>query len=86
LEANYLAMGLMNFILTLSPQRIVMGGGVMEQKLLFPMVRSRVRSHLNSYLDVPDIIQDIDSYIVPPKLGAKAGFSGAFALAAQALG
>ena len=86
LEARYLAMGLVNFILTLSPQRIIIGGGVMEQKLLFPMVRREVRSLLNNYLDVPDILQDIDSYIVPPKLGAKAGFSGAFALAAQALG
>lgn len=85
LEAHYLAMGLVNFMLTLSPQRIIIGGGVMEQKQLFPMVRSQVQKQLNNYLDVPDIIREIDSYILPPKLGGKAGFAGAFALAEQAL-
>ncbi|MGD1900555.1 MAG: ROK family protein [Phormidesmis sp.] len=81
LEAQYLAMGLMNYILTLSPQRIIMGGGVMAQKQLFPMVRAQVRERLNNYLDVPAIMRDIDSYIVPPGLGDKAGLAGAFALA-----
>ncbi|MEL7522772.1 MAG: ROK family protein [Cyanobacteria bacterium J06553_1] len=85
LEARYLAMGIVNFVLTLSPQRVIIGGGVMEQPSLFPKVREQVRSQLNDYLDIPEIIQDIDRYIVPPKLGGKAGFSGAFALAAQAL-
>ena len=86
LEAHYLALGLVNFILTLSPQRIIMGGGVMEQKQLFPMVREQVQLQLNSYLDVPEIGQGIDRYIVPPKLGGKAGLSGAFALAEQSQG
>ncbi len=85
LEAHYLALGLVNLILTLSPQRIIMGGGVMEQTQLFPMIREQVRKQLNNYLDVSAIIQDIDSYIVPPKLGNKAGLAGAFALAQQAI-
>lgn len=85
LEAHYLALGLVNYILTLSPERIIIGGGVMEQKQLFPMVRQQVFELLNGYLDVPEITQDIDSYIVPPKLGGRSGFAGAFALAAQAL-
>lgn len=85
LEAQYLATGLVNFILTLSPERIIIGGGVMEQKQLFPMVRSQVTKKLSSYLDLPEITRDIDSYIVPPGLGNKAGFAGAFALAEQAL-
>ena len=85
LEAHYLALGLMNLILTLSPQRIIIGGGVMTQTQLFPMVRAQVIQRLNSYLDVPAITQDIDRYIVPPKLGGRAGFAGAFALAEQAL-
>ncbi|WP_299404386.1 ROK family protein [Acaryochloris sp. IP29b_bin.148] len=85
LEAHYLALGLINFIFTLSPERIIIGGGVMEQKQMFPMVRSQVQALLSHYLDVPEIVYDIDNYILPPKLGAKAGFSGAFVLAAQAL-
>lgn len=85
LEAKYLALGVVNFILTLSPQRIIIGGGVMAQTQLFPMVRAQVSAQLGSYLDVPEITRDIDSYILPPKLGDNAGFAGAFALAEQAL-
>lgn len=85
LEAHYLSLGLVNFIVTLSPQRIIIGGGVMEQKQLLSMVRAQVQEQLNNYLDVPEIIQAIDNYIVPPKLDGKAGFAGAFALAKQAL-
>ena len=84
LEAGYLATGLVNYILTLSPERIILGGGVMEQKQLFPLIRSQVCKKLNGYLDVPSITSDIESYIVPPKLGSKAGIMGAFALAQQA--
>ena len=85
LEARYLAMGLVNFILTLSPERIIIGGGVMKQKQLFPMVRSQVRDLLSGYLDVPAISHDIDRYIVPPMLNENAGLAGTFAQAAQAL-
>ncbi|MEL6355119.1 MAG: ROK family protein [Cyanobacteria bacterium J06627_28] len=85
LEANYLATGLVNFILMLSPERIVLGGGVMEQKQLFAQVRSQVREKLNAYLSVPQITDNIEDYIVPPKLGGKAGILGAFVLAQQAL-
>ena len=81
LEAKYLAMGLVNYIVTLAPQRIILGGGVMEQEHLFPLVREQVQVQLNSYLDVPAITQEIDSYIVPPGLGSQAGLAGAFALA-----
>lgn len=85
LEAHYLSLGLVNLILTLAPQRIIIGGGVMEQKQLFPLIRAQVRERLEHYLDVPQITHEIDRYIVPPKLGSKAGLSGAFALAKQAL-
>ena len=86
LEAGYLATGLVNFILMLAPERIILGGGVMEQKQLFPMIRTQVQAKLNNYLDVSQITRDIDSYIVPPKLGSRAGIAGAFVLAQQAAG
>lgn len=85
LEAHYLAIGLINLTLILSPERIILGGGVMEQSQLFPLIRSQVRERLNAYLDVPQIITDTDSYIVPPHLGNKAGIMGAFVLAQQAM-
>lgn len=83
LEAHYLALGLVNYICTLSPQRIIMGGGVMEQRHLFPMVRQRVRELLNGYLQAEAILSRIDEYIVPPALGRRSGVLGAIALAEQ---
>ena len=85
LEAEYLALGLMNFICTLSPQRIIMGGGVMQQPHLLPLVRRRVQELLNGYLQVPMILERIDDYIVPPELGNRAGVLGAIALGQQAM-
>ncbi|MBE9060427.1 ROK family protein [cf. Phormidesmis sp. LEGE 11477] len=81
LEAGYLATGLVNFILMLSPERIVIGGGVMEQKQLFTQVRNQVRKKLNAYLSVSQITDNIEDYIVPPKLGSRAGILGALVLA-----
>ena len=83
LEANYLATGLANFTLILSPERIILGGGVMEQKQLLGMVRSQVQAKLNDYLAVPKITSEIEDYIVPPGLGNRSGIMGAFALAQQ---
>jgi fructokinase len=85
LEAHYLALGLMAIICTLSPQRVILGGGVMERLFLFPVIRSRVQDLLNGYIQSPAITDEIDSYIVPPGLGRQAGVLGAVALAAQAL-
>jgi fructokinase len=85
LEAHYLALGLVNFICTLSPQRIIMGGGVMNQPQLFPLVRRKTRELLNRYLVAPSLAEEIDRYIAPPVLGGRAGVLGALALAEQVL-
>lgn len=85
LEAHYLGLALSNFICTLSPQRIILGGGVMSQPHLFPLVRARTVELLNGYVQSPQILQNIAEYIVPPALGAQAGVLGAFALAKAAL-
>jgi fructokinase len=84
LEAHYLALALANFIFTLSPQRIILGGGVMQQRQLFPQVRTMVRETLNGYVRAREILEDIDHYIVPPGLGGQSGVLGAIALARQA--
>lgn len=81
LEAYYLAAGLVNFICTLSPQRIVIGGGVMKQSRLLPLVRENVQRLLNGYVHTPQIEEEIDKYIVLPHLGKRAGVLGAIALA-----
>lgn len=81
LEAEYLALAAMNWTLTLSPERLILGGGVMEQRHLFPAVRRRLRELLNGYLQAPEILEEIDRFIVPPELGGRAGVLGALALA-----
>ena len=81
LEAHYLALGLTNLICTLSPQRIILGGGVMKQVGLFQMVREKVQQLLNGYLQAPAILERIDRFIVPAALGDRAGVLGAIALA-----
>ncbi|MDZ4159914.1 MAG: ROK family protein [Anaerolineaceae bacterium] len=81
LEAEYISLALQNYILTLSPQRIILGGGVMGQKQLFPLIRERTLRHLNGYVQSPVLLQQIDSYIVPPALGSRAGVLGALAMA-----
>lgn len=83
LEAEYLAYALVNFICTISPQKIILGGGVMEQESLFPLIRSKVKELLNGYVDAETIHSQIDQYIVPPALGNQSGVLGAIALAQQ---
>ena len=85
LEADYLATGLANFTLMLSPERIILGGGVMEQTHLLERVRLQVQAKLNAYLAVPKITSKIEDYIVSPGLGNKSGIMGAFALAQKAV-
>ena len=84
LEAFYIAHALANVICTLSPQRIVLGGGVMEHLSLFPLIRQKVRENLNGYIASPVIAGPMNEYIIPPGLGKRSGILGAIALAKKA--
>ncbi len=84
LEADYLAQALQTFTVTLSPQRIIMGGGVMDVPGLIEKVRARTIDYLNGYVQHPAIMEQIDAYIVHPGLGNKAGVLGAIALGMEA--
>ncbi|MBN1265224.1 MAG: ROK family protein [Anaerolineales bacterium] len=84
LEADYISKALSIYVCCLSPQRIVLGGGVMKQQQLFPKVRRGVQEILNGYIVSPAIQENIDEYIVPPGLGDRAGVLGAIALAQKA--
>jgi fructokinase len=81
LEAHYLALGLVNVITIVSPQRIILGGGVMAQPGIFPLIHHEVQRLLNGYIQMSAITEKIADYIVPPKLGGRAGVLGAIALA-----
>jgi fructokinase len=84
LEARYLALGLVSCIYALSPERIILGGGIMQQPHLFPLIRAEVQRLLNGYLKFPAVQEGIHGYIVPPGLGSDAGVLGAIALAEAA--
>jgi fructokinase len=81
LEAHYVALALASFICTLSPQRLILGGGVMTGSHLFPLIRREVQQLLNGYVRAPAVEEAIDDYIVPPALGGRAGVLGSLALA-----
>lgn len=80
IEAYYIAQALVNYILILSPEKIILGGGVMKQQQLFPLIRKNVKELLNNYVQTKDILDNIDKYIVYPNLGDNAGLLGAVAL------
>ncbi len=85
IQAHYLAIAVINFIVTLSPERVILGGGVMQRSELLPMIRTIVLDRLRGYIRRDEITRHIDSYIVAPALGDRAGVLGAMALAAEAL-
>ena len=72
IEADYLAQACVNLACILSPQAIVLGGGVMEQRQLFALIHARATQITNIYMPLPAI--------VPPGC-QHPGLSGALALA-----
>ncbi len=83
LEAHYIALALTSYICTLSPERIILGGGVMERTVMLPLILDEVQKLLNNYISKPEITENIDNYIVTPELGKYAGVLGAIALAEE---
>jgi fructokinase len=81
LEGYYIAQALMQYILILSPKKIILGGGVMNQKQVFHSIYQYLEEFLRDYVSLPDLSE----YIVSPGLGNDAGITGALLLANQAL-
>ncbi len=85
LEASYLAQMCANMILAVSPEVIVLGGGVMQQMHLFPRIREKTLELLGGYVASPAVTKEgIASYIVPPALSINSGVTGALLLGARA--
>jgi fructokinase len=81
LEAKYLAAALSALVYILSPQRIVMGGGIMQQETLLPLVRQGVTQLVHGYIAKRQLDGEIDHYIVRPQLGGHSGVLGAILIA-----
>jgi fructokinase len=86
IEADYLGQLCALLVLTISPRRIVIGGGVMGQTRLLPMIREQTCYWLRGYIHRREIMTAVNDYIVAPGLGSRAGVTGALALAMRAAG
>jgi fructokinase len=73
LQAHYLALGLVSVICVLSPERILLGGGVLRRPGLLPLVHREVKGLMNGYQET--------AMIMPPSLAPRSGVLGAIALA-----
>ncbi|ANY67460.1 fructokinase [Paenibacillus sp. BIHB 4019] len=85
MEAFYIAQAVAGSILLLSPRKIILGGGVMHQSQLFPLIHAEVKRALNGYVQAAEILNNIENYIVSPGLGDNAGLCGSLALGLDAL-
>jgi fructokinase len=81
MEGYYIAQALMQYVLILSPKKIILGGGVMHQEQVFPSIYKHLKALLNDYVTLPELSE----YIVRPGLGDNAGIMGALLLAQQAI-
>ena len=77
ITADYLAQAIINYLLILSPEKVIIGGGVMKQKQLYPLIRRKVLEFSNAYME----LENLDEMIVAPKLNDEQGIKGAIALA-----
>lgn len=77
MTADYLAQAIINYLLILSPEKVIIGGGVMKQEQLYPLIRKKVRDLSNTYME----LEHLDEMIVAPKLNDEQGIKGAIALA-----
>ncbi len=84
LESYYIAQALTDYIMILSPQKIILGGGVMHQEQLFPLIRSKVKEMVNGYINTKEL-EDIDNYIVPASLNDDQGIMGCIKLGLDVL-
>jgi len=85
LEAAYLAQMCMNAICAFSPEKIILGGGVMQQKHLFPRIRKKTAALLNGYVQAEPVLNGMENFITEPGLGTRSGALGALLLARKAL-
>ncbi|WP_370295641.1 ROK family protein [Rossellomorea marisflavi] len=80
MEGYYIAQALMQYIVIISPKKIILGGGVMKQRQIFPIIYKHLEKMINGYVDLPPL----EEYIVSPGLGDNAGITGSLMLAHEA--
>ncbi len=84
MESYYIAQACVNYCMILSPERIVLGGGVMKQPALLPLVREKFTELLAGYIRTKEV-EDVENYIVGASLNDNQGVMGCIGLALQAM-
>lgn len=85
-ETDYIAAMCVNAVMAFSPEKIVLGGGVMQQKRLFPIIREKFLKLLGGYVESLSTEESVDRYIVEPGLGINSGVMGGWLLARESAG
>lgn len=83
LESEYIAEALVDYVMCYSPEKIILGGGVMKQEQLFPLVRNKFTEMLGGYIQTEQV-KAVDTYIVPSGCNGDQGILGCTALALEA--
>ena len=84
-EAFVLGHAMANLVLTVSPERIILGGGVMKIPGLLDATRRRMLTSLGGYVDAPAFADRAADFLVAPELGDRSGIAGGLVLAERAL-
>ncbi len=84
LEAYYLAQLCTDALMVVSPEIILLGGGVMHEEQLLPKIRRQVLKMVNGYIDRGQL-PEMEDYIKAPALYPDSGLVGAALLAEQVL-
>ncbi|MDE6516507.1 MAG: ROK family protein, partial [Acetatifactor sp.] len=85
LEAYCIAQACVNYTLVYAPRRIILGGGVMHQEQLFPMIRRQYQKLMADYMITPEL-ENLNRYIIPCSLNDNQGVMGCLELAMEAVG
>ena len=73
-----------NYVMVLSPEMIILGGGVMHQEQLFPLIRKKLITYINGYV-ITEELEDPEHYVVPASLHDDQGLMGCLELARRAV-
>ena len=85
IESYYIAQAIVNYIMILAPEKIILGGGVMHEEKLFPLIRKEVLKILAGYLSTREL-ENMEDYIVKSSLKDEQGIKGALILGLEACG
>ena len=69
--------------MVLSPQKIILGGGIMSQTQLFPLIRKYLAEYINDYITTKEL-RNMNAYVSPAALNGNQGIMGAIKLAVMA--